>query len=144
MAELTGHVAVVLTVNDAERSADWYAHVLGFAEVSRYVEPDGVLGQVTLVEPKSQLTICLVRHADGTDGRLDERHIGLDHLEFLVDQRVDLDGWEARLDAAGVPHSGIKTPDYARTAMLTFRDPDNIQLEFFWAGPAAPVRQGLG
>jgi len=43
-----------------------------------------------------------------------------------------LDEWVVRLDDLGVEHSGIKEPSYTRNAMLSFRDPDNIQLEFFW------------
>jgi glyoxylase I family protein len=41
------------------------------------------------------------------------------------------------VDPAGIPHSGVKEPEYTRNAMLTFRDPDNIQLEFFWRAPTA-------
>jgi len=68
----------------------------------------------------------------------DERRTGLDHLEFLVESRQDLDEWVARLDEFGIAHSGIKEPGYSANAMITFRDPDNIQLEFFWQGePAA-------
>ena len=40
-----------------------------------------------------------------------------------------------KLDRLGIQHSGIKEPEYTRNAMLTFRDPDNIQLEFFWRSP---------
>jgi hypothetical protein len=40
-----------------------------------------------------------------------------------------------RLDALGIAHSGVKEPSYTPNAMLTFRDPDNIQLEFFWRAP---------
>ena len=46
--------------------------------------------------------------------------------------RADLDTWAERLDALGIAHSGVKQPSYTKNAMLTFRDPDNIQLEFFW------------
>jgi hypothetical protein len=35
--------------------------------------------------------------------------------------------WEQRLTELGIAHSGIK--DH----LVTFRDPDNIQREFFWA-----------
>ena len=34
-----------------------------------------------------------------------------------------------------IPHSGVKELDYTTNSMLTFRDPDNIQLEFFWRAP---------
>ena len=40
-----------------------------------------------------------------------------------------------RLAGLGIPHSGVKEPPYTKNAMLTFRDPDNIQLEFFWRAP---------
>ena len=60
---------------------------------------------------------------------------GLDHLEFLVARRSDLDIWAARLDDLGIPHSGIKEPSSTSNSMITFRDPDNIQLEFFCAVP---------
>jgi hypothetical protein len=36
----------------------------------------------------------------------------------------------AALDEAGVPNSGVKA-DPMGPAMIVFRDPDNIQLEFF-------------
>jgi hypothetical protein len=39
--------------------------------------------------------------------------------------------WQERLTALGIPHSGIK--DH----LITFRDPDNNQLEFFWQKPSA-------
>ena len=64
-----------------------------------------------------------------------EFRTGLDHLEFLLDRREDLDEWATKLDDLGIQHSGVKMPEYTRNAMLTFRDPDNIQLEFFWRAP---------
>jgi glyoxylase I family protein len=51
-------------------------------------------------------------------------------LEFEVAGRDELERWEQRLTALGITHSGIK--DH----LITFRDPDNIQLEFFWPKPS--------
>jgi glyoxylase I family protein len=82
------------------------------------------------------LVLCLVGHAKSTGEPFTEFRTGLDHLEFLVASRVDLDQWAERLDELGVPHSGVKNLDYTANAMLTFRDPDNIQLEFFWRATA--------
>jgi glyoxylase I family protein len=124
---------IILTVSDADRSAAWYASVLGWAENGRYIQPDGHVHQVSLADPRSGLQMCLVSHQTGT-GVFDEFRPGLDHLEFLVAQRGDLSTWVTRLDELGVPHSGVKEPPYTANAMLTFRDPDNIQLEFFWRG----------
>jgi hypothetical protein len=61
-------------------------------------------------------------------------------LEFLVDRRNDLDEWAERLNELGIPHSGVTHLDYTPNRMLTFRDPDNIQLEFFWRAPTEPSR----
>jgi glyoxylase I family protein len=125
---------VILTVSDADRSAAWYCTLLGAKEASRHIEPDGSGAQVLLVWPHAGLQLCLVQHA--TDpGTFDELRAGLDHLEFLVPQRSDLDAWAARLDELGIHHSGVKEPSYTANAMVTFRDPDNIQLEFFWQAP---------
>ena|ERR1700678_254014 len=104
-------------------------------ERGQYVRPDGHVEQVCLAEPRSGLQLCLVDHA-GSPDLFDERQVGLDHLELLVPDRGDLDAWAARLDELGITHSGIKGPSYTSNAMITFRDPDNIQLEFFFQSPA--------
>jgi glyoxylase I family protein len=70
-------------------------------------------------------------------GSFDEFRSGLDHLEFLVAQRSDLDAWAAWLDELGIRRSGVKEPPYTANAMLTFRDPDDIQLECFWRAAKA-------
>jgi glyoxylase I family protein len=133
MPRIAGHV-VILTVGDADRSAAWYRDLLGMDETGRYVQPDGHVEQVCLVERASGVELCLVAHRPGQDV-FDEFRIGLDHLEFLVADRDDLDNWARRLDELGIPHSGVKKPSYTGNTMLTFRDPDNIQLEFFWRSP---------
>jgi catechol-2,3-dioxygenase len=51
---------------------------------------------VQLAEPQSGLQLCLVSHpADAST--FDEFRAGLDHLEFLVEHRRDLDAWVSRL-----------------------------------------------
>ena len=136
MAAITGRLVVVLTVSDPDFSAAWYAGLLGMQERGRYVHPDGRVGQVCLTEPQSGLAICLVGHAANPGGPFSEFRTGLDHLEFLVSSRADLDAWAERLDTLGIGHSGVKEPAYTTNAMITFRDPDNIQLEFFWPATA--------
>jgi glyoxylase I family protein len=134
MPDIAGQV-VILTVSDADASAAWYCQLLGMREDGRYVRPDGHVELIHVTEPRSGLELCLVSHGAEhgvAPGRFSEFRAGLDHLEFLVARRSDLDAWAARLDELGIAHSGIKEPDYTSNAMLTFRDPDNIQLEFFW------------
>jgi glyoxylase I family protein len=133
--EIAGQV-VILTVSDAARSAAWYCDLLGLPETGRYVQPGGRVASVQLGQPRSALELCLVEHGEEA-GTFSEFRAGLDHLEFVVSRRSELDSWASRLDELGIRHSGVKQPAYTANAMLTFRDPDNIQLEFFWRARAA-------
>ncbi len=135
MPSISGRVEVNLTVRDPGTSALWYSSLLDLEELYDYTATDGGLRYIALVEPRSQLVLCLVGHKANQRERFHELRTGLDHLEFLVDRREDLDEWAARLNRLGIEHSGVKEPEYTRNAMLTFRDPDNIQLEFFWRAP---------
>jgi catechol-2,3-dioxygenase len=127
---MTGIMSVSLTVVDPVKSADWYASVLGLEIVREYVGPSG--RDICLRRPGTELELCLLDHSKNPGDPFSEFRTGLDHLEFLVSQRADLDDWAAHLDSLGVSHSGVKGPAYSSNAMLTFRDPDNIQLELFW------------
>jgi glyoxylase I family protein len=133
---ITGRVEVCLTVRDPVLSAAWYAALLGMQTQYDHTSGDGQMRYVCLVEPSSSLVLCLVGHARSTGEPFTEFRTGLDHLEFVVASRDDLEQWAERLDELGVPHSGVKNLDYTANAMLTFRDPDNIQLEFFWRATA--------
>ena len=133
---ISGRVEVNLTVCDPASSATWYSELLGLDELYDFLGEDGRMRYIALVEPKSQLVLCLVGHQEHSGERFSEFRTGLDHLEFLVERREDLDEWADRLDRLGIEHSGVKEPGYTHNAMLTFRDPDNIQLEFFWRAPA--------
>ena len=58
-----------------------------------------------------------------------ERRPGLDHLAFGCANRDELKSWEIRLNELGITNGGIvDVPSYSA---LSFRDPDNIALEFF-------------
>ncbi len=137
MPSITGFLSPTLTVTNLARSVPWYRELLNMEIRREYEPPDGSQRDACLVEPESGLEICLVEYRSAPGGSFNEFVVGLDHLEFLVADRGDLEEWAQRLDALGVAHSGVKAPSYTRNAMLTFRDPDNIQLEFFWRAPPA-------
>jgi len=86
-------------------------------------------------QPDTGTERCLVGQRSNAGEPFSELRIGLDHLELLVDDRGDLDEWTEHLDAHGVVHSGVKFAPASKSAMVTFRDPDNIQLELFWHAP---------
>ena len=136
MPPITGRIEVNLTVCDPGRSAAWYCELLGLEQRSDYTSEDGQLRYVVLRDPASSFILGLVGHGTNSGDTFDETNTGLDHLEFLVDHRDDLDEWAERLDELGIAHSGVKHLDYTPNRMLVFRDPDNIQLEFFWRAPS--------
>jgi glyoxylase I family protein len=133
--EITGRLEITLTVRDPAGSAAWYRRLLDMRQTYDRTSDDGRMRYICLVEPRSELVVCLVGHAANPGDPFSEFRTGLDHLEFLVPHRDDLVQWAKRLDEMGVEHSGVRELDYTPNSMLTFRDPDNIQLEFFWRAP---------
>ena len=137
MPAITGRLEITLSVRDPARSAAWYSQLFGMRQQYDHTSDDERMRYICLIEPRSELVLCLVGHAANRGDEFSEFRTGLDHLEFVVGRRDDLLEWANRLDEMGVDHSGVKEPAYSRNAMLTFRDPDNIQLEFFWRAPSA-------
>jgi catechol 2,3-dioxygenase-like lactoylglutathione lyase family enzyme len=143
MPAIAGRLEVNLTVRDPAASALWYSRLLEMEELYDHTSDDGAMRYIALVDPRSQLVLCLVGHAGNRGEMFSELRTGLDHLEFLVTRREDLDEWVDRLDELSIEHSGVKELDYSPNAMVTFRDPDYIALEFFWRAPRAPAEAKL-
>ena len=125
------------SVSDVEASAAWYVRVLGLRRLRRVDLPERAM--IVLLHEPAGLVIGLNEHSESRGGAFDERRAGLDHVGFAVATRKDLDDWQARLAELGVEHS--PAADTESGAALVFRDPDNIQLEFWWTKPrggAAP------
>jgi glyoxylase I family protein len=72
------------------------------------------------------------QHGQAPNSELfDEFRTGLDHLAFRVSTRDAIDDWVAHFETLGVQYSA--PVDIGRYGVvLTFRDPDNIQLEVHW------------
>ena len=111
---LSGSIEVNLTVRDPASSAAWYSELLNLEVLYDFAAEDSRMHYVALLEPHSQLVLCLVGHHEHSGEPFSEFRTGLDHLEFLVDRREDLDEWAERLNRLEIPHSGVKEPDYTR------------------------------
>jgi catechol 2,3-dioxygenase-like lactoylglutathione lyase family enzyme len=124
-----------LSVSDAERSASWYVETLGLRRVRRSDLDNRIM--IVLVHPDTGLVIGLNQHHAQTGDRFDEHRPGLDHVGFTVSERSELDRWQQRLAELGVEHSPVSDSPSGSGTALVFRDPDNIQLEFWWTRPKA-------
>lgn len=124
-----------LTVTDLERSRQFYTSVLGF-EVAVESPPPGdptaaeafkiLFGGVVMA--RGSLIMGLRPMAPAGD-RFSPDRVGLDHLSFSVDSRADLDRAVHLLEEAGVPHGQIASLPSFGIDVLSFEDPDGVQLE---------------
>jgi glyoxylase I family protein len=132
MSEFPGYAHVAVTVTDLSVSRPWYRRLFGVDPVLD--EDTGAFHHVVFPLPGGTL-FGIHQFASGTDapGPADERRPGLDHVAFAVPNRRALEEWAGRLEAMGIEHGAILDAPYG--SGLAFRDPDNIQLEFF-APPA--------
>lgn len=131
MPEFTGVSHLDLSVSDVESSARWYCDVLGLRRLRRADLDNRVM--IVLRHDGTGLIIGLNQHREPSADRFDERRPGLDHVGFTVTERNELDAWQARLAELGVEHSPAQDSPSGSGAALVFRDPDDIQLEFWWA-----------
>jgi glyoxylase I family protein len=122
-----------LSVSNAERSAAWYVETLGLKRVRRSDLDNRIM--IVLVHPATGLVIGLNQHQEQSADAFDEHRPGLDHVGFTVAERAELDRWQQRLAELGVEHSPVTDAPSGSGTALVFRDPDNIQLEFWWTRP---------
>jgi catechol 2,3-dioxygenase-like lactoylglutathione lyase family enzyme len=119
---------VALTVRDLSVSVPWYEALLDAKPVlDEDTDPDMhhtvyLLGNGTLLGLHQHATPAAV-------GTFSEYNVGLDHIAFGCANRGELEKWATRLDELGIAHGGIK--DAAYGSGVSFRDPDNLPLEFF-------------
>jgi glyoxylase I family protein len=126
---------VALTVTDLVASRDWYRRLLD-AEPAIDEDVPALPGHhegfhhTIFVLPSG---VILALHVHRTTDRVDlfnELRPGLNHVGFSCADRSELERLRTRLDELGIKHGGIAEDQHGHG--LSFRDPDNIALEF-WA-----------
>jgi glyoxylase I family protein len=126
MPEFPTITHVALTVTSLEESVPWYERLFGSKPVLD--EDTGPFRHVVWL--LGGTLVGLHQFPDPTHaGPFDERRVGLDHLAFACATRKELEDWEGRLNALNIPNGGVVDASYG--SGLSFRDPDNIALEFF-------------
>lgn len=129
MPEFDGVHHINLSVTDLERSAAWYMNFLGLTRGWEMPDEEGRGQKIILLHPVSPFRLVLSHHRANDGQPSSEFRTGLDHIAFTVEDRDALEEWRARFQEAGVDHSEIK--EGATGWLITFRDPDNVQLEMY-------------
>jgi len=127
MPTITSVHHVALTVTDVERSAAWYSDLLGMVVVLAGDE-DTVRYRV-LAHPASGCVVGLRQYTAGSGDAFDEMRTGLDHLAFGVTSAEELGAWESELSRREIRFTPAAVTPIG--TVVVFRDPDDIQLEFW-------------
>lgn len=136
LIETTGLHHVRLTVTDLARSREFYEGVLGLEIIAQSPgdpndpavrqDPDQLFGGV--IYQAGRIGLGLRPVAAPGDG-FDPERTGLDHLSFAVASREVLEAAAAALQERGITHGEIKELASFGIAILSFSDPDGVQLE---------------
>ena len=114
---------VTLTVSDLNKTKEFYeqlfqAKLIKHKDNSFNLLPVGI--PVWFVQRKKQ----------HPGDRFDESRIGLDHIAYHLDDLSELEHFVRRLNEMGVATKGLERYN-GKYPYVAFRDPDNIQTEFF-------------
>jgi glyoxylase I family protein len=123
------HVAI--TVSDLDRSTQWYSRLFDAEPVLDEDEEGGQFHHTVFALDGGMLFGLHTHHGKESKDRAEETRTGLDHISFGLAGSDELQQWAKRLDDLGIAHTGIKQAHYG--SGVSFRDPDNIALEFFIA-----------
>jgi glyoxylase I family protein len=124
-----------LTVTDVEQSRQFYTSVLGFDVIAESPPADDpsaaeafktLFGGVVMI--RGSLVLGLRPMAPAGD-RFDPNRVGLDHLSFNVASHGDLEQAMQCLAERGLKHGEIASLPSFGIDVLSFEDPDGVQLE---------------
>ncbi len=131
MKEFPRVTHIAMTVKDLAVSAPWYERLFGLSPL--FDEDAGAFHHKGYLLPGGIVFALHQHQGSQVRGRFSEFNPGLDHLAFACANRADLEAWAGRLSELGISHSEIEEHSYGTD--ISFRDPDNIALEFFAPPP---------
>ncbi len=117
------HIRLIVT--DPVRSRDFYTSLLNFT-VAAELPPGFVLtnGHILLgITPAWDMSQAIA------NDRFSPHRVGLDHLSFSVDNRAELEKAAALFEEHGVEHGDVRDLPPFGITILSFSDPDGIQIE---------------
>jgi catechol-2,3-dioxygenase len=128
MAPFPALTHVALTVRDLTVSEPWYRALIG-EDPAIDEHTDGGFRHIVWALDGGTLLGIHEHQQRASESDFSEYQVGLDHVAFACGNRAYLEKWQSRLDELGIEHGGIVDAPYG--SGLSFRDPDNIALEFF-------------
>jgi len=131
----SGFAHVRLTVTDIARSKAFYDQVFGWPAAIDFSDKAAEPGVTE--SPEQSYGGTIYHTPQGTlfglrpvgSAAFDSEHTGLDHVSFAVDSRAELEKAVAGLEEAGIAHGEINELPDAGLAILSFQDPDDINIE---------------
>ena len=136
LAVITGIHHVRLTVTDITRSKRFYTQLFGMEPAIDFT--DEPLDSGVRTDPHRFFGGCTysfnqqllgLRPVAPPSDRFDSARVGLDHLSLAVPTIDHLHEAARRMDPAGIRHGDVTELPALGIAILSFQDPDDINLE---------------
>lgn len=125
MVNVVGVDHIVLVVSDIKTTQDFYSIVFG-----KELEMDDE-HSFHVPAGNAKVFFALPSGKHTKNDRFNENRIGLDHLAFRVTLRNELEKVLINLKKLKATTLGIEVDKYGNKEYICFRDPDNIQVEFY-------------
>jgi catechol 2,3-dioxygenase-like lactoylglutathione lyase family enzyme len=128
MTDTTGEILglhhVKIPVSDMARSRAFYERVLELEPLSEFRDAEDGVVRGVVYRAKGDLMVSLREQPTAAAGLR-----GYDPFAIMLRGRADIEHWVARLDRLGVAHEPIVEATIG--LMLSFPDPDGIELRFY-------------
>jgi catechol 2,3-dioxygenase-like lactoylglutathione lyase family enzyme len=124
IGEILGLHHIKIPVSDLVRSRAWYERVFDLAPIMEFRDDEDGVVRGVVYRAKGGLALSLRENRPAALGIA-----GFDPFAIMLRGRADIEHWVARLDDLGVSHSEIIEATIGH--ILTFNDPDGLQLRFY-------------
>ena len=116
---------ITVRVGDMDRSASFFSETFGFNV------DDSMSDRRRFRVGETRVVLKDALPSTPANDRFSEFRIGVDHISLSVGTGDDLARCVNALRAAGMETQGIQKVPELDAVLVAFRDPDNIQWEFF-------------